>query len=210
MWVARCQLCQRRAAEALCQECWQQIVPLEPAQGRCLLPFDAPEALHPHLAYAAYAPPLKQILFLIKYHGAKPMARSLGRYLGLWYRQNWALPDLIVPVPLHPSRQDQRGFNQAEELARGLGEALRRPCRRLLVRSRPTQALHELTPEERRQELAGAFLLRSDGRSHPHSRILLVDDILTTGQTLLACREALLPYTSKLVSLSLARALKQA
>ena len=75
-------------------------------------------------------------------------------------------PEVLVPVPLHPARQRQRGYNQAEYLAEGIARALRA----------------EVSPAERRKNLEGAFALAKPGQMK-YCRILLVDDIFTTGST---------------------------
>jgi ComF family protein len=93
--------------------------------------------------------------------------------------------DIVVPVPLHRRRLRQRGFNQADDLARGLG----RPIVRALRRSRPTRAQVELPAAERQSNVAGAFSL-AHRRSASHitgSTVVLIDDVATTGATLEAC-----------------------
>lgn len=144
---------------------------------------------------------------MIKYHSAPALAYALGRELGLWYRRRWPLPDLIVPIPLHFKRQTERGYNQAEEIARGLGQSLERPVYSLLTRQIETPALHALSAEERRQVLEPAFLYTPHPKIKLNSRMLLVDDILTTGSTLCSAAVCLEPFTKKIVSISLARAL---
>ena len=99
-------------------------------------------------------------------------------------------PDLLIPVPVHPSRRRARGFNQAEELARRLSERLGIPMSAgILFRIRKTSPQKSLTPAERLQNLEHAF----SARPHPKEarRILLVDDIYTTGATMEACARAL-------------------
>lgn len=207
MWLKRCQLCLRRTETGLCLSCWQQIPALEPSERSFVLQTAQHRPAHPHIAYAAYANPLRQMLFQVKYHGARELAYSLGVYLGQWYASHWPAPDLLVPVPLHPQRLAQRGYNQAEELARGIGEALDRPCRDALQRNLDTPALHTLSALERQQVLQQAFVLRPDHRLRARSRILLVDDIVTTGSTLIQAADSLQAISARLVSLSLARAL---
>ncbi|HEY9842344.1 MAG TPA: ComF family protein [Candidatus Obscuribacterales bacterium] len=207
MWLTRCQLCLRRAGSALCPGCWGQIPQLEAERHSFVLTEPDGTVSHPHIAYAAYASPLKQILYTVKYHGARSLARSLGAHLGRWYLDHWPRPDLLVPIPLHPERQSQRGYNQAEELARGMGEVLERPCVRLLERSVNTPALYELSAAERQQALQQAFRLQRSHSAKLNSRILLIDDIITTGSTLLSAADCLKPLSVRLVSLSLARAM---
>ena len=98
--------------------------------------------------------------------------------------------DAIVPVPIHRSRRRKRGFNQAEILAEILGKKLGIPVEpELLKRNRKTVPQKELSPSERLKNLTGAFLAES--LPDDKKRILLVDDIYTTGSTLEACARVL-------------------
>lgn len=98
--------------------------------------------------------------------------------------------DALVPVPIHPSRRRKRGFNQAELLAEGIGKKLGIPvCRNLLIRTKKTMPQKKLNPMERLQNLEQAFGI---GNVSPGlERVILVDDIYTTGSTAEACARVL-------------------
>lgn len=102
------------------------------------------------------------------------------------------LPDLVVPIPLHPSRLRRRGFNQADLIARRIARRLGRPfAPGVLARIRDTGSQAGLSADERRRNLQGAFRA-VEALPGPGLRIALVDDVLTTGGTLEAGAEALL------------------
>ncbi len=158
----------------------------------------------------------------IKYHAKQEyvwlMAVLTAQRLGPWIRA--IRPDAFVPVPIHPDRRVTRGYNQAELLAEALSEILAEadpadskerqdgerpggagihgkqkiPVRSdLLIRIKKTEAQKELTAEARLLNLQNAFEASEDlrGWTQP-SRLLLIDDIYTTGATLNACAEELL------------------
>ncbi|MBP3925612.1 MAG: ComF family protein [Clostridium sp.] len=104
--------------------------------------------------------------------------------------------DVLVPVPVHPARRRQRGFNQAELLAQALSVELKLPvCSDVLRRTKKTEPQKDLTPSERLKNLEEAFEARAIcGRT-----VLLVDDIYTTGSTIEACTRALLKAGAKKV-----------
>ena len=98
--------------------------------------------------------------------------------------------DALVPVPLHPTRLRERGYNQSLCIAQGLASALDIPLIPNLVRrSRATQQQAKLDGEGRTDNVRGAF--EPGGRAPPESRIGLVDDVSTTGATIAACSQAL-------------------
>ncbi len=104
-------------------------------------------------------------------------------------------PECIVPVPLHPSRQRSRGFNQAELLAEALEEELGIPVRLLLVKQKKTKDQKSLSKGERRKNVTNAFCVDESamGQQIPKS-VLLLDDVSTTGSTLSACAKTLKAY----------------
>ncbi len=100
--------------------------------------------------------------------------------------------DLLVPVPLHPLKQREREFNQAERLAYRLGQAVDLPVNaRLLQRVRPTRTQTQLSRVERAANVRRAFAARP-GKALHGERVVVVDDVMTTGATTNACAEALL------------------
>jgi ComF family protein len=115
--------------------------------------------------------------------------------------------DVVVPVPLHRDREKERGYNQAAVISKPLAKILGLPHKAaLLMRTRPRPDKQVLSLEERWASVRGAFATRP-GSQVDKLRVLLVDDVLTTGATLDACTRALLDSGAKsVVALTVARA----
>jgi ComF family protein len=148
--------------------------------------------------------PIQHLLHRIKYLGRKEAARALGREYGrlLQEQENYASVDLIIPVPLFPTREHQRGYNQSAWLARGIAEGMERPIReRALARIRKTETQTHKSRQERLLNTEGAFVIRESRRIRGR-HVLLVDDVMTTGATLEACALPLLQLEG--VTLSIA------
>ena len=150
-------------------------------------------------AYGSYEGGLRELIHLLKYQGVKPAASVLGRMLaevieGLASSFDPALP-VIVPVPLHPSKLRDRGFNQSEMIARAALKVLADGKQyailpELLRRTRPTVSQIGLTRHQRQENMRGAFLLTVP-QEIAGREVLLVDDVLTTGTTASECARVL-------------------
>lgn len=137
-----------------------------------------------------YAGPLGHAIRRLKYASRADLAAPLAKVLALRLREaeRIAAPLCWVPVPLHPKRLAERGFNQSALVARGLaGELGGRFEPRLLARLRDTTQQASLERDARRENVRAAFVVRRPARFP----IALVDDVVTTGATLGACVEAL-------------------
>jgi len=152
------------------------------------------------VAHGVYADKLRTLVHLLKYDGMEGVAGRLGALAAEQVLEVEGLPQelVVAPVPLWPGKRRQRGFNQAELLARGAVAAMqmRRPEMRVrlvagaLERRRATESQAGLSPHERRANVRGAFFVPKpaavDGQD-----VLLIDDIYTTGATARACTQAL-------------------
>ena len=133
----------------------------------------------------AYEGAARTAVHRLKYAGLRAIAPVMARPMAEALSLTGARADVIVPVPLHPSRLRERGFNQALLLARHVGEAVGLPVREdVLVRLvAGTPQVDAATIDERRRNVAGAFGLAS-GADLARLDVVLVDDVLTTGSTL--------------------------
>jgi ComF family protein len=135
---------------------------------------------------------VRQAVVLFKYHNLRALAPTLARLLQD-YLHSHPLPfEAVVPVPLHPRRQRQRGYNQAGLLARELGRLMGVPVAEGIlkkVRATPPHQARARRREERRANVTRAFSCQE--RGFEGRNLLLVDDVCTTGATLDACAQVL-------------------
>ncbi len=144
-------------------------------------------------SHAGFEDPLKEIIHQFKYGSHRSLAKPLARLLFSVYLANIESlrAAIVVPVPLHRSRQRERGFNQARELARYFCRLAQIPLYSdLLQRARATQIQAGLSRRERRINLRGAFAVSKRDAVKDKS-VLLIDDVFTTGATLNECARIL-------------------
>ena len=162
-------------------------------------------------SFAFYDRALVRAVLLLKFERIEPLgAWFAARLAELVEREEAALgADVVVPVPLHRVREKERGYNQADLLAKPLARRLRLPRQGvLLMRTRPRPEKRVLSLEERWESVRGAFATRP-GSQVDNRRVLLVDDVMTTGATLDACSRVLLEAGAKSVfGLTVARAVR--
>lgn len=161
-------------------QCPQCAIPTPEGQvcGACL---NHPPAYAHSLAAYSYVFPVNQLIPALKYHSRLAIAQVLGQHLAEAVADR-PRPDLLIPMPLHPARIRQRGFNHATEIGRVVAKALDVPldfacCKR--VRDTPPQVA--LAYDQRRRNVRGAFVCEGNVS---RKRIALIDDVMTTGTSL--------------------------
>ena len=180
----------------LCDACWEQIELLKPPWCQiCGLPGwsavcadcdEHPPSFRSLRAIAFYEPTLREAVHLMKYEKKEVISKHLIQLLQAHLPEDLGSTDydFLLPIPLHTNRLRQRGFNQAEQIAQGVAQVWDVPVRTdVLFRIRDTIPLSSLeSHEERMKNIAGAFEVRSQD-SIQSRKILLIDDIFTTGTT---------------------------
>jgi ComF family protein len=209
-------------AGPVCEGCWTAIERLAPpwcarcgdavvdgmTVGLCQRCERTPHRFETARSAGAFDGVLRVVIHDFKYGSVRSLAPPLSSLMREAGTDLIGEADAVVPVPLHPWRSFQRGFNQADDLARGLGL----PVWRVLRRRRHGVPQASLPAEQRHRNVSGAFRLRRGAgwrvaRDLRRRTLLLVDDVMTTGATLDACSEALLEGGARRVlALTAARA----
>lgn len=142
------------------------------------------------------------LLHQLKYRNKPEIGEEMGRLYGVLLAQHGFLAewDVIVPVPLHPMKQKRRGYNQSEKFADGLSKPLEIKVSNLLERKKFTETQTKKSRLQRLENVDEVFELK-EGENISGLRIVLVDDVITTGATLCACANVLLANGAKHVDL---------
>jgi ComF family protein len=173
---------------------------MDTGEARCLLCQRVDPPYERAVAYGSYEGGLRDLIHVLKFQQVRPAARVLGHVLAQAIANlEPAMPVgtiTVVPVPLHKRKEAQRGFNQAEMIARAALKQLSRPkrlelCTGVLLRQRETGSQIGLTSHQRRENMRGAFAVNDPTRIAKRD-ILLIDDVVTTGTTVSECARVLL------------------
>lgn len=183
----------------LCVACENALPRNEPACARCGIALPGPDvktcgacmknqpAFDATHAVFQYRDNIRFLIHHLKFHAGYASARLLGQLMADTLQHIDEKPDCIIPVPLHPARYRERGFNQSIEIARLLSRRMKIPLAlNTCIRIRKTLSQSELHADERRANMKGAFICK---RTLQGKRIALIDDVVTTGTTVneLAC-----------------------
>jgi len=192
-------------AEYFCVQCrspFRSRFPLD-EEGRCALCRRGLRGFDAAYSFGFYEDELRELIHLFKYGRVQTLAKPLGRMLASALPREQSF-DVIVPMPLHWRKRWRRGFNQSALLATEIGRRTNIPVRRALWRVKDTAAQAGLTNAKRRLNVSGAF--RAKTRLNGN-RVLLIDDVMTTGATAASCARALRSAgASEVTLLTLARA----
>lgn len=181
--------------EPRCKKCGKQIDGME--REYC---YDCSHKNHEFkhgIAVFQYNEAIKKSIYRYKYHNKREYSLFYGKEIASLYNgliQYWNV-DAVVPVPLHKAKQRKRGFNQAEVLAKEVAINMNLPMdKHLLIRIKKTIPQKELSHRERKMNIKEAFMINPKRKACVYKKILLIDDIYTTGSTLDECAKVLKKY----------------
>ncbi|MHC4661085.1 MAG: ComF family protein [Planctomycetota bacterium] len=174
-----------------CRTCGTKVGPGAEKSKRCVACRDSTLVFRRCSAVGMYDGPLRDLIIQLKFRKLELTVADLGRWIADRYEETRGIvPDFLVPVPLHINRRRERGFDQAEILAEHVAKRSGVPLKKPLVRTRNTEPQTGLPPTGRQKNISGAFAL-SKKADVQGKRILLIDDVMTTGSTLAECSRAL-------------------
>ncbi|MBB6216407.1 ComF family protein [Anaerosolibacter carboniphilus] len=135
---------------------------------------------------------IKKLVYDLKYHNKRYLAYHMAEMMtARFMKLEWEKPDVIVPIPLHPKKEKERGFNQSALIAKYIGESLDIPVEyRSVLRTKETETQNRLNREERKENLKNAFQIIKS-QKFTDKKVLILDDIYTTGSTMDACAKEL-------------------
>lgn len=208
-----CCLCEHQAEgkQDLCETCRHSLPWLEERCYRCGLPtnsdidstncqrcHETPPKFDRLCALFSYEPPLTKLIARLKFSGKLAYGRVLGELLLETVHTKWylgkPLPQAIIPVPLHTSRLQERGFNQSSELLWPLRKTRKIPIiTNACIRTRKTAHQAQLKKESRKRNMKGVFQVN---KRLPFEHIALMDDVVTTGSTVSALSEVIKSNTA--------------
>lgn len=197
LYPTTCVFCGTVASEGICESCRKEVKILqEPLCKKCGKPvryeeqeycYDCQKIIHFYeqgRSLWLHKMPVSQSIYQFKYRNRRVFAQYYAEQMAEQFAdllRKWQI-EVIIPVPIHKSKRRKRGYNQAEVLAKELSGRLEVPMEAFAVRRvQKTNALKEMNPSERRRALSGAFAVEDDWK--PKKKVLLVDDIYTTGST---------------------------
>lgn len=189
LFPPHCPVCRAEIAE---QGDWCPVCLAKTAAVR-RLPVLSETDLHVVWALSFYRGGMKKLIQQLKYQKKKNVLFYIQTFLCFTAPEKLLMqPDVVVPVPLYAAKEKQRGFNQTTEIFRPWAERMQYSWQELLVRQQETRPQYELDRQERRQNMKGAFALAPKHVLNvKNKKILLVDDIFTTGATMEACAKVL-------------------
>jgi ComF family protein len=213
-WPGHCLLCRTHtyAGRELCDGCHADLPWIRVACPRCAAPLAAASAgracgkcqrkappFDRARAALQYQAPVDRMILNLKYHRRLELARTLGELLATHIDNAGESPDVIVPVPLHPTRARERGYNQSLEIARVIAQRLRLPLVASAARRvRATAAQTALPLKQRARNVRNAFVVDADLKG---KHVAVVDDVMTSGHTVSALAKALRRAGAKEISI---------
>jgi len=190
-----CYACEGKITDKIvCEECWDEMLSLT---------LNEPKVYYGYKVYSvfSYEGKVESLLRNLKYSGYRIIAEKFAEYMAALISDESV--DYIVPVPLHPARERERGFSQTEILAKAISKHLNKPVIKPIFRHKYTKPQALLSLKDRENNIKGAFSYLSTVRD---SVILLVDDVITSGSTFYECAKVLMKVGARdVIGITLAR-----